>query len=357
MFREALGYPTRPPEGGRSVLAGGISLVGIAVCLGIATLDPPYAYIALLGVVPWLLIRGYYVRVVRTTIGRTRPTPPRFGDVRRLLVDGATAVAIAAVYLFPGAVVLGPLAAVQVFEPAAVLSLAESVPSPATAVFSALVGLLAVVALMSALGALYVLPVAIARFAHSGEWRRALEVRTVLDGALTEDYATAWGVSMVLRVLAFPVVLLLSFLLVGVFLYFGVAVGVRYCYGQGVGAALGLAPVGLDRDLSDDREGAPSRETPVPAFTRIDTSRWGVSPEDGDPMPKSVGPRGGSGGSGTSVPDESVASSEPLSAETGTDGTDGLDGPRWDLPPAVRRLPDDETEPGRGPDSVPDPDR
>ena len=289
MFREALSYPTRPPEGGRSVIAGGIALIAITACFGIATLDPPYAYFAAAGLLPWLLVRGYYVRVVRTTIGGTRPTPPRFDDLKRLLVDGVTAVLIAALYLLPGVAVLAPLAAVQAFEPD-LSTLTATVPEPAITGGTALVGLVAVVALMSVFGALYVLPVAVARFAHSGEWRAALGIRTVVDGALTEDYAIAWGVSLVLQAVLLPVSYLLRVLLFGFFLHFLVAVGVRYCYGQGVGTALDLAPVESGRrDTEPD-----GRETGVepdltPAFTRIDTARWGVNPgEDAEPMAKSV---------------------------------------------------------------------
>jgi hypothetical protein len=280
MFREALGYPTRAPEGGRSVIAGGLLLVSITICFGIGSLDTPYAYAAVVGLFPWLLVRGYYVRVIRTTIGRSRPTPPRFDDVRRLLADGTTAVGIAIIYLFPGAVILGPLVGIQVFEAdLSELLTAAGVTEAAVAVLIPVVGFVAVVALMSLLGALYVLPVAVGRFAHSGEWRSAIELRTVIGGALTEDYAIAWGVSFVLRVL-----------LIGFFLHFIVAVGVRYCYGQGVGSALDLDAVGDDRAATDaDETGSESDGELRPAFTRVGTEQWGISPgEDGEPMRKSA---------------------------------------------------------------------
>jgi hypothetical protein len=371
MFREALGYPTRPPEGGRSVIAGGSAIIAITVCLGLATLEIPYAYLAAVGLLPWLLLRGYYVRVVRTTIGRERPVPPRFDNVRRLLVDGAIAVWIAAIYLLPAIAVLGPLAAVQVFEPARLESFTASVPDLTVTAASALVGLLAVVALMSVLGALYVLPVAVARFAYSGEWRNAIELRTVVDGALTEDYAIAWGVSFLLQVLLLPVAYLLRAVLLGFFLHFIVAVGVRYCYGQGVGAALGLDPVASDRPDAGTAgaEADPERE-PVPAFTRIGTAQWGVSPGKGsEPMSKSVRPPGGDAG-GTS-PSSGPAGGPRVRSATGTEadvrtgggGTDGgggsegaepadgTDDPedrteRWDrdLPSAVERVSGEESD-------------
>ncbi len=289
MFREALGYPTRPPEGGRSVIVGGLVLVGIAACLAIAGLDRPYAYLAVVGLFPWLLVRGYYVRVVRATIGRERPTPPRFDDLRALLSDGGVAVGISIAYLLPGAVVLGPLIALQAFgNDLSELLTDSTLPSTAVDVVVPVVGIIAVVALMSIIGALYVLPVAVARFAHSGEATDAFEIRTVVSGAMTEDYAIAWGISFVLQALFLPFAYLLRVLVVGFFLQFIIVVGVRYCYGQGVGSALGLAPVPTPHERSDpdewdlssavrrlesgahDEGGRSEDDRPTPAIRRVE---------------------------------------------------------------------------------------
>jgi hypothetical protein len=254
MFREALDYPTRPTEGGRSVILGGLTLIVVAAFVAITGLEPPYAYLAVFRLLPWLLVRGYYVRVVRTTIGRDRPTPPRFGDVRRLLRDGATAMLIAAVYLVPGLVVLGPLIAIQAFELDLAARFPGAVPESVSLVVVSIAGVLAIVAFMSLIGAFYVLPVAVARFAHTDDVTAAFEFRTVVSGAATEDYAIAWGVSLVLQALLMPIAFLLRVLLVGFFLQFLVASGVRYCYGQGVGAALGLEPVPASHERHDPSE-------------------------------------------------------------------------------------------------------
>jgi len=310
MFREALAYPTRSPEGGRSVIAGGIALVAVAVFVGVAGIGTPYAYFAVFGLLPWLLVRGYYIRVVRTTIGRDRPTPPRFGDVRRLLRDGATAVGISVGYLLPGALVLGPLVAVRWAGIDLSSALVErAVPEVAATAAVSVTGVLAVVSLMYVFGALYVLPVAVARFAHSGAYREAFEIRTVVAGGVTEDYAIAWGISFVLQAFLLPVAYLFQFLLVGFFLQFIVAVGVRYCYGQGVGTALGLTPVpaphersdpdewGLDRAVRRVESGAdtgtaatertvrpkPSKgQGSIPAVRRIEDDEWEPAATDDD---------------------------------------------------------------------------
>ncbi len=327
MFRKALAYPTRSPEGGRSIILGGLVAVSVTICLAVTALEPPYAYLAVVAVLPWLLLRGYYVRVIRTTIGEKRPTPPRFDDVRRLFTDGAIAVSISIVYLLPGVAVLAPLVAVQVLERDLSDLLASiGLSGTATTVLLPVIGLLAVAAAMALIGAFYVLPVAVARFAYSGRWRDAFELRTVVDGAMTEDYVIAWGVSLLMQVALLPLVYPLRILFIGFFLHFVVMVGVRYCYGQGVGAALKLAPVEPDapRDGSDGT-GADESSDPTPAIVRIGTDQWGVSSDEGrDPMLKA------------------------MQFEERTDRKDGSgreeDGESGDstLRPAIRRVPEDD---------------
>jgi hypothetical protein len=344
MLREALDYPTRSPEGGRSVIVGGLVLVGIAACLGAAALDAPYAYAAALGLLPWLLLRGYYVRVVRTSIGRDRPTPPRFGDVRRLFRDGAVAVGISAAYLLPGLVVLAPLVGVRAAgtDVSAVL-LERAVPGAAATAATSLTGVVAVVALMYAIGALYVLPVAVARFAHTDRVRPAFEVRTVVSGAISEDYATAWGISIALRLFLLPFTYLLRLLLVGFFLQFHVSTGARYCYGQGAGAALGLDPVPATHERSD-----PDAWTARPAVSRASArdgrlgSRRRARRDDLTPAVRRVtggvtgdagaetdgGPRGRRSGRQSGAAGDESEGDDDVGTDAGTDPseTEGVDG-------------------------------
>lgn len=271
MFREAIGYPTRPPGGGRTVILGGVLLIIVAAFVSITRVGLPYGVLAAVGVVPWLLVRGYYVRVVRTTIARDDPTPPRLRNVRRLFGDGVKAVGISVAYLLPGIIVLGPLIALQVVGMnLSVILTGGAVPESASIAVTSITGIIAVVALMYVIGALYVLPVAVARFAHSGDPQAAFELRTVISGAVTEDYATAWGVSLILRVFLLPITLLLYVFIIGFFLHFIIAMAVRYCYGQGVGAALGLDSVPAAHERSDPKKWALSS-----AVRRIDDgSGW-----------------------------------------------------------------------------------
>lgn len=280
MFREALDYPTRPPRGGRSVLVGGTLLLLVVAVGAAATLDPPIGFVAILALLPWLLARGYYVRVIRSTIGREFPTPPPFGDVRALLRDGVAAALIAVGYLLPGAAVLAPFVYARTRDADLVtLLLGDGVsPSVATGV-TAGAGILALFAVFSILGALYALPVAVARYAHVGRFGAAFELRAVAGGAATEDYVVAWVVSLLLQALLLPFAYLLKPILIGFYLHFLIAVGVRYCYGQGVGAVFDLDPVESaapgrvpGRGPDTDEEAHPERRAghPRPAVRPIE---------------------------------------------------------------------------------------
>ena len=237
-------------------MGGGLVFVVFLFALPVA-LDGPARFAALLGVVPYVFLRGYYVRIVRTTIGRDRPTPPPFGRLRRLFRDGTVSLLVTAVYLLPGVVVVGPLVYARALgtDLGAVYGELGLPSTLANAAVSA-TGFLAIIAFMYLIGALYAVPVGVARYAYTGRVRAAFAVRRVVSGALSEDYAVAWAVALLLQALLFPFAYALRALLVGFFLHFIVSAGLRYCYGQGVGAARGLEPLVPDP--------APDGRTDVP---------------------------------------------------------------------------------------------
>lgn len=253
-------------------MGGSLVFVVFLFALPVA-LDGPARYAALLGVVPYVLLRGYYVRIVRTTIGRDRPTPPPFGRLRRLFRDGTVSLLVTVVYLLPGAVVVGPLVSARALGTDVGAVYGElGLPSALSNAAVSVTGFLAILAFMYLIGALYAVPVGVARYAYTGRVRAAFAVRHVLAGALSEDYAVAWAVALLLQVLVFPFAYGLRALLVGFFLHFIVSAGVRYCYGQGVGAALALDPLVPDP--------APDGRTDVPG-----DSHTPAAPRPGeDPM-------------------------------------------------------------------------
>lgn len=254
MFREALWYPTRKPAGPRSVLIGG-GLVILTSLFGLASLlSGTVGVVAVLGLLPWLALRGYYVRVVRTTIGRDRPTPPPLDDARRLLRDGFASLIISLLYVLPGALVLAPLVYARAAgSDAGTLYAALGLPAPVADAALSATGVLAIIAAMYLIGAFYVTPVAVARFAHQERLGAAVEIRRVVAGALTEDYAVAWAITLLLQTL-FLLAYAFRAAVVGFFLHFVIAVGVRYCYGRGVGEALDLEPVVPARSAPADAD-------------------------------------------------------------------------------------------------------
>lgn len=314
MFRSALSYPTRKPEGPRSVLIGGV-LVILTFLFGVASaLGDSLGVVVLLGVLPYVALRGYYVRVVRTTIGRDRPTPPAFEDAGRLLRDGLASLIISGVYLLPGVLVIAPFAyarwaGTDLGTVYANLGLPGALANAALSVTSVLV----LFAAMYLIGVFYGVPVAVARFAYADRLGAAFELRTVVGAAFTEDYAVAWAVSLVLQVLLFPVAYAFRVALVGFFLHFVVAAGARYCYGQGVGAALDLEPVVPERTDAD-------RTPATPGDAR--------TPRQSDPGDDPVGAdRGRTEPTGTAA-DDPVAGAESGQGES--EGTAPVDGDRSD---------------------------
>jgi hypothetical protein len=273
MFLEALSFSTRPPEGGRSVLVGGLFVLPTAALVAVAGLDPRIFPIISLALVPWLVLRGYYVRSIRASIGHDEPLPPRFDGYRRLFADGLKSVAIATCYLLPGVAILAPLVyARDIGADIEGLVVASGVPaSLAGGVLSGL-GILAVFGLMYLIWAVYVIPAAVAVYAHAGRFLAAFDLRRVLSGAVTEDYVIAWLVSVLLQAVVLPVAYLLRVLLVGFFLHVVVKVGVHYCYGRGVGAGLGLDPVATRPGSGAD--GRPGRRgEPEPAVVPAEQGR------------------------------------------------------------------------------------
>lgn len=277
MFLEALSFSTRPPEGGRSVLVGGLFVLPTAALVAVAGLDPRIFPIISLALVPWLVLRGYYVRSIRASIGHDEPLPPRFGGYRRLFADGLKSVVIATCYLLPGVAILAPLVYARgIGADIEGLVVASGVPaSLAGGVLSGL-GILAVFGLMYLIWAVYVIPAAVAVYAHAGRFLAAFDLRRVLSGAVTEDYVIAWLVSVLLQAVALPIAYLLRVLLVGFFLHVLVKVGIHYCYGRGVGAGLGLDPV-TTRPGSGDPSGTGGetggRGDPEPAVVPAEQGR------------------------------------------------------------------------------------
>ncbi|MFQ3319641.1 MAG: hypothetical protein ACI8UR_001196 [Natronomonas sp.] len=273
MFREALDYPTRPPAGGRAVLIGGALLLLLFMLVVAGSLGPVYVLLSLLALLPWLIVRGYYVQVVRTTIGHDYPTPPQFTEYGRLLSDGFKALVIAVLYVLPAVVVLGPLIYIRSLDvDLGTVLAAAGLPSAFVTPALSGIGMVALFAFMYLIGALYAIPVGVALFAYTGRFRAAFDLQTVASGAGSEDYVVAWFVSLLLQVLLLPIAYALRVLLIGFFIHFLVSMAVRYCYGRGVGRALDLDPLVPDK-ATEPSDGTPwDEEALTPAVRPVSDS-------------------------------------------------------------------------------------
>lgn len=241
MLSEALDFPTSGERGSGALLVGSALLL-LSVVLAVVGVALPAAFVAVL--LPQLAIRGYYVRVLRATAVERDPVAPAFDDVRDLFREGLAAVAIGLVYFLPTlmlfAIGVGGNVASAVENP---LRLTDPISVAAAETVGSLAALLG---LFSALAALYLVPGAVTLYAHEGRVRSALDLRSVVRGTFSEDYAVGWVLSLVLQVVLVPVAVLLYPLLVGVLLQFFLGVVVRYVWGTSFGAAMKYEPPTVD---------------------------------------------------------------------------------------------------------------
>jgi len=229
MLGEALDYPTSGPDGSKAVLVGGGLLLVSAPFALVGLALPPLLGIALAG---HLAVRGYYVRVLRRVAGSPDTDAPAFGEWGDLLVDGTKALLVLLGYLVPALVLVVVAVGGQVAS-------AVQGPGAALSTLRTLTGLTVLLLFLYLLGMAYVLPAAVTNFAYTGRVQAAFRPE-VLRGALTEDYAVGWLLSVVLQAVALPFVLVFQALLVGFFLQFLVGVAIRYVWGRSFGAALDL---------------------------------------------------------------------------------------------------------------------
>lgn len=254
MLREAVAYPTSGDDGVEAVLFAGALLVLSAFVAFVSVFLLLIPVVLAIGL--HLVVRGYYVRVMRWTTRHPDADAPPFDDWGRLLVDGLKAGVVALLYWMPAIGLFG-LAVVV-----AGLSGVSQVGSAVEAV-NTVTGLLVLAGGLYVVAVLYLLPAAVANFAYHDELGAAFRLREVAAGALSEDYAVGWVFTLVYQLVTWPVVTLLSVFLVGTFLQAHVGISVRWVYGRSLRAGLDLEtrpPPAADDDEAgsgptDEREG------------------------------------------------------------------------------------------------------
>lgn len=175
-FEAAIRYPTEHEDWIVTVLIG-----GILVILGFL-------------VIPWLLVVGFVLRVMKETIGGSE-TPPEFGEWVDLLVDGVKATIIWVIYLLIPAIVL-------MVTMGGILIAGLTGPDPllGPALADAFIGLL--IATLVTLVFAYLGAAAVVNFAKTDELRAAVAFDRLTDVILTSEYAVAWILAFVVWIVA-----------------------------------------------------------------------------------------------------------------------------------------------------------
>jgi hypothetical protein len=278
VIREALNYPPSGEHGSRAVFVGGLcftiltvigfvswyllqgepSVVFISVGVAALWLASEDVSIALIVVTisslcVQIVLRGYYVAVLRASTGEINPVAPSFRG-RQIVTDGIKSVIILFVYFFP-VVMLGSFGlSIQLLsDPGTGATVINTVGA-----FAFLFGLFAFIA------SAYLVPAAITLFARKNSLRAAFDLSTVRDCVLTEDYAVGWVLATLMLLVFTPITLLLQFVLVGFFLQFYLHVSVYTMYALAVTSALDLTAEDMN-----ERNTTTEEENTVPSTDRL----------------------------------------------------------------------------------------
>jgi len=237
MLDAALATPLRGTRAAETAVVGSVLLVASAVAVGlwaaVTAVSPRLWPLFLPALVPFLLVRGYGVRVVAAGV-RGAEGAPTFSRPGALCRDGLKSAALSLVLLAPLWVAVGVGGAT-----AAALRFGLVDAAGLARVSSASVtGFTGVVALgwLACYG--YLRPAALACFAESGRLRDGLHPGAVARVALDGDYAKGWALGSLVSATGVVVAAPFVPLVVGVPLLFGVLVAANSLYGRGASRAL-----------------------------------------------------------------------------------------------------------------------
>jgi hypothetical protein len=209
-FEEAINYPRSGEDPLRTVLIGGVlTLLGFLV-------------------IPIVLVLGYLMRVIRTTLADD-PDPPAFEGWGELFRDGLYALVVAFVYLLIPAVVFG----------ITVGGIAINAFLTGEVGFGTIAGSLVGFSLTALIGLLvwYVVPAALANVAAKDRIGAGFAFGELRSVIFTERYATAWLLALVVFIAGGIVVGILDVIpplgfVAGGFVFFYVDVVAFRLYGR-----------------------------------------------------------------------------------------------------------------------------
>ncbi|TVT95253.1 DUF4013 domain-containing protein [Haloferax volcanii] len=183
---------------------------------------------------PGIILQGYFVRAMRAAANGERAAPS-FTDWGELFVDGLKLFVVTFVWAL---VALVPAILLSVIIGIGTFTVSEAATGSAAASSAGGVGL-GIASLVLGLLAAYIGPAAGANFAIEGNLGAGFDVRTILSGAFTGEYAVAWLLALVVTVVLGFIGGLLSAIVVGFFVLFYVQVMTYYLWARGFADATG----------------------------------------------------------------------------------------------------------------------
>ncbi|GCF12162.1 hypothetical protein Harman_00970 [Haloarcula mannanilytica] len=182
MLEDALRYPWNGEQKVETILIGGVlSLLGVFF-------------------IPVLFVYGYLIRTLRAVHAGDDEVPPVFDEWGDLLVEGLVAFLISLVYSLVPLVVLG-LAFASLVLPFSVVTSTNGDPASGLAIGGLLLALVAIVVTVAvSLGAVYLLPAAVAAYAVTGRVGAAFSPGTLRAIGGSGTYAVGWVVAVAIAI-------------------------------------------------------------------------------------------------------------------------------------------------------------
>lgn len=313
----AVRYPLRGDDATRNLLIGG-GLLLLGGIVSIVALLLSFLFIGIFlfpfALVPQVLVQGYLVRVLRSTVAGGSE-PPAFDEWGDLAVDGVRFVVVSVVYSLPVVVVSVLLAVVLVGATTLGAGAGPDQAGAAGVVVLLVGGVGGLLVVLLTLALLYLAPAGLCAMVQEDELSAAFDLDRLRRVGRDRDYAVAWGIGTAVMLVGNSVGQMLMVLLVGFPVVFGSQVAGFRLFALGYADALDLDRAG--GGSSDDR---PSTG---PAAGGRDATPTPASGGAGEPPASSSESTAGStGGSAAGSTGEAAAAESPSEPTDGRSSDD-----------------------------------
>ena len=217
-IEDAVTYPMESDEWIKIVLIGGVLTV--------------FGFL----VVPMLPVYGYIVRTLRHRLDG-RPEPPSFDEWGSLFINGLQAWVIGIIYL------LIPMIVGGITVGGSIAAMATGSRTGSAAGVAGLIGGLTITFVLTLVFG-YFAVVAVVNFAREDRFGAAFDLDTIRAVAFDRDYAVAWGISVVVFVVAGVIASVLNVIpflgfIIGSFVFFYAQIVASFLWANGFTAVLG----------------------------------------------------------------------------------------------------------------------